>query len=153
MNRCQIPSQKTQPKPCPFTQTACNKISDQAAVGAQLPFYHAPTNRNAIQRKPRILLGLVIQSYHYPLYSIFKEHDFQIDRNGLTRNRKLETRKEKRHSSSSLQFLVSSLPEWSRPGSNRQPLACKASALPIELRPRSCRPHRATVARGSYYSL
>ena len=25
---------------------------------------------------------------------------------------------------------------WSRPGSNRQPLACKASALPIELRPR-----------------
>lgn len=28
---------------------------------------------------------------------------------------------------------------WSRPGSNRQPLACKASALPIELRPRhSC---------------
>ncbi len=26
--------------------------------------------------------------------------------------------------------------KWSRPGSNRQPLACKASALPIELRPR-----------------
>ena len=26
---------------------------------------------------------------------------------------------------------------WRRPGSNRQPLACKASALPIELRPRS----------------
>jgi hypothetical protein len=26
--------------------------------------------------------------------------------------------------------------DWSRPGSNRQPLACKASALPIELRPR-----------------
>ena len=26
--------------------------------------------------------------------------------------------------------------EWRRPGSNRQPLACKASALPIELRPR-----------------
>ena len=25
---------------------------------------------------------------------------------------------------------------WRRPGSNRQPLACKASALPIELRPR-----------------
>lgn len=25
--------------------------------------------------------------------------------------------------------------DWSRPGSNRQPLACKASALPIELRP------------------
>ena len=27
--------------------------------------------------------------------------------------------------------------DWRRPGSNRQPLACKASALPIELRPRS----------------
>jgi hypothetical protein len=26
--------------------------------------------------------------------------------------------------------------DWSRSGSNRQPLACKASALPIELRPR-----------------
>ena len=26
--------------------------------------------------------------------------------------------------------------EWRRAGSNRQPLACKASALPIELRPR-----------------
>ena len=26
---------------------------------------------------------------------------------------------------------------WRRPGSNRQPLACKASALPIELRPRN----------------
>lgn len=25
---------------------------------------------------------------------------------------------------------------WRRPGSNRQPLACKASALPVELRPR-----------------
>ena len=25
--------------------------------------------------------------------------------------------------------------QWRRPGSNRQPLACKASALPIELRP------------------
>lgn len=33
--------------------------------------------------------------------------------------------------------LVSSPLHWSRPGSNRQPLACKASALPIELRPRS----------------
>ena len=29
---------------------------------------------------------------------------------------------------------------WRRPGSNRQPLACKASALPIELRPQlNCR--------------
>ncbi len=27
--------------------------------------------------------------------------------------------------------------QWRRPGSNRQPLACKASALPVELRPRS----------------
>ena len=27
--------------------------------------------------------------------------------------------------------------EWRRAGSNRQPLACKASALPIELRPRT----------------
>ena len=27
--------------------------------------------------------------------------------------------------------------EWRRPGSNRQPLACKASALPVELRPPS----------------
>jgi hypothetical protein len=26
--------------------------------------------------------------------------------------------------------------QWRRPGSNRQPLACKASALPVELRPR-----------------
>lgn len=26
---------------------------------------------------------------------------------------------------------------WSRPGSNRQPLPCKGSALPVELRPRS----------------
>src|SRR5437763_3781998 len=25
--------------------------------------------------------------------------------------------------------------QWRRPGSNRQPLACKASALPVELRP------------------
>jgi hypothetical protein len=32
---------------------------------------------------------------------------------------------------------------WSRPGSNRQPLACKASALPVELRPR----HSAGQAR------
>lgn len=31
---------------------------------------------------------------------------------------------------------------WSRPGSNRQPLACKASALPIELRPPTGRPCR-----------
>ena len=27
--------------------------------------------------------------------------------------------------------------EWRRPGSNRQPLACKASALPVELRPQA----------------
>src|SRR5947208_12718991 len=31
--------------------------------------------------------------------------------------------------------------KWRRPGSNRQPLACKASALPVELRPlRQARP-------------
>ncbi len=29
--------------------------------------------------------------------------------------------------------------DWSRPGSNRQPLPCKGSALPVELRPRSSR--------------
>jgi hypothetical protein len=37
-------------------------------------------------------------------------------------------------------FAASTAPgggEWRRPGSNRQPLACKASALPVELRPRS----------------
>ena len=33
--------------------------------------------------------------------------------------------------------IRSVLCHWRRPGSNRQPLACKASALPIELRPRS----------------
>ncbi len=33
-------------------------------------------------------------------------------------------------------------PGWRRPGSNRQPLACKASALPIELRPRQSSSHR-----------
>ncbi len=38
---------------------------------------------------------------------------------------------------SGFQFLAS---RWSRPGSNRQPLACKASALPIELRPRRFEP-------------
>ena len=31
----------------------------------------------------------------------------------------------------------SAFAEWRRPGSNRQPLACKANALPVELRPRS----------------
>jgi hypothetical protein len=30
--------------------------------------------------------------------------------------------------------------EWRRPGSNRQPPACKAGALPVELRPRRCPP-------------
>src|SRR4030042_1088403 len=30
--------------------------------------------------------------------------------------------------------------QWRRPGSNRQPLACKANALPVELRPPSLRP-------------
>jgi hypothetical protein len=28
-------------------------------------------------------------------------------------------------------------PHWRRPGSNRQPPACKAGALPVELRPRA----------------
>ncbi len=32
--------------------------------------------------------------------------------------------------------FTSVAPSWRRAGSNRQPLACKASALPIELRPR-----------------
>ena len=31
---------------------------------------------------------------------------------------------------------------WRRPGSNRQPPACKAGALPVELRPRVCLPVR-----------
>ena len=33
-------------------------------------------------------------------------------------------------------FRAAVAAEWRRPGSNRQPLACKASALPVELRPR-----------------
>ena len=33
------------------------------------------------------------------------------------------------------QCLRTRLIEWRRPGSNRQPQACKASALPVELRP------------------
>ena len=33
------------------------------------------------------------------------------------------------------QCLRARLFEWRRPGSNRQPQACKASALPVELRP------------------
>ena len=35
--------------------------------------------------------------------------------------------------------------QWRRPGSNRQPQACKASALPVELRPRM----KKSEARGS----
>jgi hypothetical protein len=39
--------------------------------------------------------------------------------------------------------------EWRRPGSNRQPLGCKPSALPIELRPRAITPSHDRVGRGS----
>ncbi len=36
--------------------------------------------------------------------------------------------------------------EWRRPGSNRQPPACKAGALPVELRPPVWSPDRLSVA-------
>lgn len=80
-------------------------------------------------------MDLVIQYITYPLYSIVKEHALS-NPFGLVGDWKLES------SASPPYFPVSSLTFsiWSRPGSNRQPLACKASALPIELRPRFAAP-------------
>src|SRR5262249_40846870 len=41
--------------------------------------------------------------------------------------------------------------QWRRPGSNRQPLACKASALPVELRPPQDRLHQIASAPEGHF--
>lgn len=79
----------------------------------------------------------MITNLTYPLYSIVKEQAIQSTPFGV--HQRLEIGNNfMRRSSQPVSSFESPIPfEWSRPGSNRQPLACKASALPIELRPRN----------------
>ncbi len=107
----------------------------QPAVGASDP--RPAERRNARQAGFRITISTRDARHHRSTCSLVKEQAAR----SMASPPQLETGNYKpevaSQRDSGFQFLVS---RWSRPGSNRQPLACKASALPIELRPRRFEP-------------
>ena len=92
---------------------------------------HSEKNPAPVRLHPMANRLLLAQNQANPLFTIF-----QIERKPSFHNRRLYLRN---------LFLPLTF-WWSLPGSNRRPEACKATALPAELRPRNS-PKRHTIYR------
>ena len=108
-----------------------NTSTCQVAVSALLRHPGSGLARSALPEKR--FLNLVMDSSHIHSIQLSKSSENRSGSRPTSSRRRFRTTR--RVSRNSRRHATGRCRDWSRPGSNRQPLACKASALPLSYGP------------------